>query len=104
MTAMLETETKVYLIKAIPFHPEHELIVTNQTYWCVNDKPAQWRRSSKPELIEGVEDFPRLASGHEEKDHAHRRRHAGLPEHHLPYQRSRRRRSSIRRPTSTAIG
>jgi hypothetical protein len=55
--ASLETQTTVYLIKAIPFHPEHELIVTNQTYWCVNDKPSQWRRSSKPELIDGVADF-----------------------------------------------
>jgi hypothetical protein len=55
--AMLETMNAVYLIKAVPFHPEHELIVTNKTYWCVNDKPSQWRRSSKPDLIPGVVDF-----------------------------------------------
>lgn len=55
--AMFETERTVYLIKAIPFHPDHELIVTNKTYWCVNDKPSQWKRSVKPDLISGVEDF-----------------------------------------------
>jgi len=54
---MVETETTIYLIKAVVFHPDHELIVTNKTYWCVNDKPSQWRRSSKPILIPGVEEF-----------------------------------------------
>jgi hypothetical protein len=55
--AMLETERTIYLVKSVVFHPEHELIVTNRTYWCVNDKPSQWRRSSKPVLIPGVEEF-----------------------------------------------
>lgn len=55
--ALVETDHTTYLIKAVPFHPEHELIVTNKTYWCVNDKPSQWRRSSKPNLIPGVAEF-----------------------------------------------
>jgi len=46
-----------YLIKIMPFQPAHELIVTNPTSWCVNDKPRDWRRSSKPILIPGVADF-----------------------------------------------
>jgi hypothetical protein len=47
----------LYLIKVLPFQPAHELIVTNPTSWCINDKPRDWRRSSKPNLIPGVADF-----------------------------------------------
>lgn len=57
LETMVETDKAVFLVKAIVFHPDHELIVTNKTYWCVNDKPSQWRRSSKPILIPGVEEF-----------------------------------------------
>lgn len=46
-----------YLIKILPFRPDHELIVTNPTSWCINDKPRDWRRSSRPETIPGVAEF-----------------------------------------------
>jgi hypothetical protein len=53
----VEGSRHLYFIKVLPFHPAHELIVTNPTSWCVNDKPRDWRRSSKPNLIPGVADF-----------------------------------------------
>jgi hypothetical protein len=53
----VEGSRQLYLIKVLPFQPAHELIVTNPTSWCINDKPRDWRRSSKPNLIPGVADF-----------------------------------------------
>jgi len=53
----VETESKVYLIKVSQFNPKHELIITNQYYWCVNENIKNWKRSSAPDLISGVRDF-----------------------------------------------
>lgn len=53
----VETESTLYLIKVVPFYLKSELIITNPTFWCVNQDPRNWKRSSKPELVPGVEAF-----------------------------------------------
>jgi len=53
----VETDGEVVLIKVIPFAINHELIITNPTFWCVNQSPQSWKRSSTPELVPGVEAF-----------------------------------------------
>ena len=52
-----ETASTLYLFKAIPFHPNHELIITNKQYWCINADLKNWRRSSVPNLVPGVAEF-----------------------------------------------
>ncbi len=52
-----ETLSTLYLFKPIPFHPNHELIITNKQYWCINADLKNWRRSSIPNLVPGVAEF-----------------------------------------------
>lgn len=53
----IETDKAVYLVKIVPIGFQNELIITNPTYWCINSDPAEWKRSSKPKLVEGVKPF-----------------------------------------------
>jgi len=53
----VETAGTYYLVKPIPFHPDHELILTNRFFWCVNADLKNWRRSTVPDLVPGVEAF-----------------------------------------------
>jgi hypothetical protein len=53
----IDTEKKVYLVKVVVMNPQHELIVTNPDFWCVNSDPRSWNRASAPELIAGVREF-----------------------------------------------
>lgn len=46
-----------YLVKVLYFNPKHELIITNPHYWCINQNIKNWKRSSKPVLVEGVKEF-----------------------------------------------
>jgi len=53
----VETSDTVYLIKTIRFNPSHELIITNQYYWCINENIKNYKRSEKPVLVSNVPDF-----------------------------------------------
>jgi len=53
----VETAGTLFLIKVLPMNPAHELILTNRYFWCVNDDPKNWKRSSKPHLVPGVKAF-----------------------------------------------
>jgi hypothetical protein len=53
----IQTEETSYLVKVIRMNSNHELILTNPRYWCVNDNPRDWKRQSRPNLIPGVESF-----------------------------------------------
>lgn len=52
-----ESEDTIYLIKPVWFNPKHELIITNRLFWCINDDPKSWKRSSKPVLVDHVKGF-----------------------------------------------
>ncbi|MBN2503953.1 MAG: hypothetical protein JXB20_01260 [Bacilli bacterium] len=54
---LAETEAHLFVIKVVRFALNHELIITNPTYWCINRSPKEWRRSSKPELVSHVKSF-----------------------------------------------
>ncbi len=53
----LESEKSIYLIKVVTFNSKHELIITNRTYWCINENIKNWKRSSTPVLVPGVSEF-----------------------------------------------
>jgi hypothetical protein len=53
----IETETNTILIKVVMFHPKHEIIITNQYYWCINNNPRNWKRSATPILVPNVKKF-----------------------------------------------
>ena len=53
----IETEDEYFLIKVIYFNPNHELIITNPNYWCINQNIKNWKRSATPALVEGVREF-----------------------------------------------
>lgn len=53
----IETDAMIYLIKVIHFNSKHELIITNPYFWCVNESIKNWKRSSAPNLISGVNEF-----------------------------------------------
>jgi len=52
-----ETEAVLYLVKIVPLAGGAELILTNRLYWCRNDDPMNWKRSTKPSLVDGVAAF-----------------------------------------------
>lgn len=53
----INSEDTTYLFKTIRFNPNHELIITNQYYWCINENIKNYKRSEKPVLIHGVPEF-----------------------------------------------
>lgn len=53
----VNTADATYVIKAIRFNPNHELIITNQYFWCINENIKNYKRSEKPVLISGVPEF-----------------------------------------------
>lgn len=53
----LERGDTTYLLKVIPFDSNHELIITNQYFWCVNSDLKGWKRSTVPDLVSGVKEF-----------------------------------------------
>jgi len=67
MTA--ETEDEVYLIKIVDIPETNELIITNPLFWCINDKPSSWKRSTKPRLVPGVEEFMAYVPETEDRKH-----------------------------------
>jgi hypothetical protein len=52
-----EFNNSIYLIKVLPFDLQHELIITNQYYWCINADLKGWKRSTIPDLFPGVREF-----------------------------------------------
>ena len=65
--ATAETENEIYLIKIVDIPENYELIITNPLFWCINDKPSTWKRSTKPRLVPGVEGFVKYESVAEKK-------------------------------------
>jgi len=56
-----EHKDRLFLVKLISMNPKHELILTNPTFWCINDNPNTWKRSSTPVLIPFVKEFLNLS-------------------------------------------
>jgi hypothetical protein len=56
----IDTPKQTFMIKIVPFYFNYELIITNSTFWCINQDPKEWRRSSKPNLVPKVERFVSL--------------------------------------------
>jgi hypothetical protein len=54
---MNESIDKLFLVKMVRMSQSEELIITNRHFWCVNDNPGAWRRSSKPNLVTHVAPF-----------------------------------------------
>lgn len=52
-----EFNSTLYLIKVLPFDLHHELIITNKYYWCMNADLKGWKRSTVPDLFQGVKEF-----------------------------------------------
>ena len=52
-----ETLDLLFLIKVVRMNPANELIITNRLYWCINDNPGAWRRSTLPNLVDHIESF-----------------------------------------------
>ena len=52
-----EDDKKVYLFKCVRISPSHEVIITNKYYWIDNDNIKEYKRSKKPNLINGVKEF-----------------------------------------------
>ncbi|MFA5006137.1 MAG: hypothetical protein WC509_01530 [Candidatus Izemoplasmatales bacterium] len=53
----VETDGAFYAVKVVPLRFGSELILTNRLYWCENDDPGNWKRSTKPTLVKGVAAF-----------------------------------------------
>lgn len=53
----VETAEVLFAVKVVPLRPGAELILTNRLYWCENDDPKNWKRSTKPNLVKGVGAF-----------------------------------------------
>jgi|GEM_PF-1155895 len=54
---LVETQTTLYLIKVVVLPVNNELIVTNENYWCKNANLKGWKRSTNPDLVDGVREF-----------------------------------------------
>ena len=54
---LVETESSIYLIKVVVLPVNNELIVTNENYWCKNANLKGWKRSTNPDLVDGVREF-----------------------------------------------
>lgn len=52
-----QTARVLFLLKPVPLAPGQELILTNPRTWAQNGDPGNWRRSTVPELVPGVEAF-----------------------------------------------
>ena len=52
-----EDDKKVYLFKCVRISPSHEVIITNKYYWIDNDNIKEYKRSKKPNLINGVKEL-----------------------------------------------
>lgn len=63
----IETPERIILVKIVPFNPNHELIITNPHYWCINPNIKNWKRSEKPVLVEKVREFNNLVMKSEKK-------------------------------------
>ena len=53
----INAKDNIYLIKIVLIGFQSELIITNPTYWCINNDPGEWRRSSKPKLVPRTKAF-----------------------------------------------
>jgi len=53
----INAKDNIYLIKIVLIGFQSELIITNPTYWCINNDPGEWRRSSKPKLVPSAKTF-----------------------------------------------
>ncbi len=51
------TDTKKYIIKIIDMNPFYEVIITKSDKVVINDDIRNWRRSTKPHFVPGMEDF-----------------------------------------------
>ena len=62
-----EFNNSVYLIKVLPFDLQHELIITNQYFWCNNADLKGWKRSTIPDLFPGVREYVNYKSDTDKK-------------------------------------
>jgi len=53
----VDVQSTRYLFKVLPFDKKHELIITNQYFWCINGDLRGWRRSTVPDLCPRVPEF-----------------------------------------------
>lgn len=53
----IESLEKVVLVKLVKARDTYEFIITNANKWVVNSDPKQWSRRTKPNFIEGSENF-----------------------------------------------
>jgi hypothetical protein len=51
------TDKYEYSFKMVFMPSGSELIITNETYWCINTNLSGWKRSTKPDLVDGVTTF-----------------------------------------------
>lgn len=54
---LVETQLNVYIVKVVVLPMNNELIVTNENYWCKNANLKGWKRSTNPDLVDGVREF-----------------------------------------------
>jgi hypothetical protein len=53
---------KEFLIKIIDMNPNHELIITNSEKVVINDDIKNWKKSTKPNFVDGIKTFIKLTS------------------------------------------
>ncbi|MDC7242605.1 MAG: hypothetical protein PQJ44_01170 [Sphaerochaetaceae bacterium] len=58
-------QEKEYLIKIIDMNPKHEVIITNSERVVINDDIKGWKRSTKPNFVDGIKDFMKYNNNNE---------------------------------------